>query len=296
MMLAACGGTTTTGPQPDAAASEFTPPAGLTSYDSVVTFASTPFVLMPGQEVFKCQDFANPFGGVDTDLQAFQSVMTPGSHHMLLFYQDGAGDVPLNDCPALQFQTLPYAAQSPENAIVYPDGIGGRMPGTQGFHMQMHYLNSSMAPMTVQVKIALYKAVPQAVKQHAGVFFLNNVSGIHVPAKSVQTVTASYTFKQPVKFIYGTAHMHKYDNNLVATMGGKTLFQTESWDAPPFTKYLPELDVPAGSTVTWSCEVNNTTATKLTFGESALTNDMCIFTGQYYPVLDDADPTILSVQ
>ncbi len=291
--LAACSSPL---PGRDAGLGDMAPPDGLSGDAGSVMFESTAFVLMPGEEVFKCQDFANPFGGVDTDVQAFESHMTPGSHHMLLFYKDKASDAPLDDCPALQFQALPYGAQSPDNSITYPDGIAAQLKGTQGFHMQMHYLNSTMAPVTVQVRMILHKAQPGTVTQHAGVFFLNNVTGIHVAPNTTETVTASYTFKKAVKFLYATGHLHKFDNNLVATANGQTIYSTDSWDAAPFQKYSPAIDIPAGTTVTWSCEVHNTTSTLLTFGESALTNNMCIFDGQYYPVPDGADPTIASQQ
>jgi hypothetical protein len=263
---------------------------------NAVMFTSTPFILNPGEEKFKCQDFANPFGGVDVDVQRFESNMTPGSHHMLLFYKDNATDVALNDCQPLQFGPLPYGAQSPHNDITFPDGIGSMVKGTQGFHMQMHYLNSTPNPITVMVQMIFHKAVPGSVTQHAGVFFLNNASGIHVPMMSSTTVTASYTFQIPVKILYATAHMHKYDNNLIATIGGQTIYSTTDWANSPFTKYSPEIDVPAGTTITWSCDVTNDTNTLLTFGESAVTNDMCIFDGQYYPVPAGADPTIASQQ
>ncbi len=269
---------------------------GPATYAGTVMFESTAFVLQPGEEVFKCQDFANPFGGVDTDVQSWESHMTPGSHHLLLFYQDNATDVPLADCPALQFQALPYGAQTPDNTITYPPGIAAKLKGTQGFHMQMHYLNASPSPVTVQVKMLLHKSHPGTVTQHAGVFFLNNVTGIRTPPGVTETISASYTFKTAVKFLYATGHLHQFDNNLVATIDGKEIFRTESWDSTPFLKYEPELEVPAGTKVTWSCHVTNTTSSVLTFGESALTNNMCIFDGQYYPVPEGADPTIATQQ
>ena len=178
---------------------------------------------------------------------------------------------------------------------MYPAGIAAQLRSTQGFHVQMHYLNTTMSPLTVELEVVVFKSAAGTTTQHAGVFFLNNLSGMNVPAHSVKTVTASYTFKIPVKLLYATGHLHKYDNNLIATLGGQPLFDTTSWDATPFKKFTPEVDVPVGTTVTWSCEVNNTTDGTLTFGESALTNNMCIFNGQYYPVPAGADPTILGI-
>jgi hypothetical protein len=57
---------------------------------------------------------------------------------------------------------------------------------------------------------------------------------------------------------------------------------------------MPPLMVPANAQVTWNCNITNPSTDPnnyLTFGESAMMNDMCIFDGQYYPA-DDANPTI----
>src|SRR5262249_33950227 len=47
------------------------------------------FTVPPGGEVFMCQDFDNPFGGVDVAVGRSESIMTKGSHHLHVFY--GAG-------------------------------------------------------------------------------------------------------------------------------------------------------------------------------------------------------------
>src|SRR5207253_289942 len=58
--------------------------------NDIVTLRSETFKVPAGGEVFVCQDFGNPFGGMDTDVQEFESHMSPGSHHLLLFYKDNA--------------------------------------------------------------------------------------------------------------------------------------------------------------------------------------------------------------
>ena len=268
-----------------------TMPGDMTVPANAVMLSSTAFPLGPGQEVFKCQDFANPFGGVDTDIAEFQSHMTPGSHHMLLFYQDNAVDIPLADCAPLQFQELPYGAQTPDNAITYPAGVAAHLAGTRGFHMQMHYLNATTNTVMVQVSVLLYKAAPGTVTQYAGVFFFNNLA-VDIPAGGTQTITKTCTFPQAANVMFATAHTHKYTNTFTATLNGQMIYSTNSWDASPFQKYDPVLQVPAGAQVTWTCEASNPGSTAVTFGESAVTNEMCIFDGQYYPVADPAHSTI----
>lgn len=256
-----------------------------------VTLRSETFKVPAGGEVFVCQDFANPFGGVDTDVQEFESHMSPGSHHLLLFYKDSATDSALTPCSGLEFSPTPYGAQSPDASVIYPPGIGALVKGTQGFHLNMHYVNASMSDLMAQVTLILHKAAPGSVTQHAGLFFFNNVTGVYVPAGTQKTLTATCSFKKDVNILYATAHMHKYSLSMTASANGNTFYQTDSWDAAPLQQYDPPLALTAGTGVTWSSIINNTSGNLLTFGESANTNEMSIFDGQYYPA-DPANPTI----
>ncbi len=270
---------------------------GVVTVGDSVTLVSTSFTLNPGDEVFKCQDFANPFNGSDVDIKEWDSHMTPGSHHLLAFYKANATDVPLADCNPLQFGPVAFGAQIPDASLVFPATIGSLLQGTNGFHVQMHYLNTTMQPFDVHVTVTMHKAMPGEVTQHAGIYFMNNASGIHVKAGATEDITASYTFKQPVNLLSAFAHMHKFSNSMTATIGGQPLYNTTSWDNSTVTLLSPAMPVAVGTTVTWTCNVTNTTGGLLTFGESAINNDMCIFEGYYYPVpAGQSDPTISSMQ
>jgi hypothetical protein len=262
-----------------------------TSGGDTVTLQSQFFKVPGGGEVFMCQDFANPFGGMDTDVQEFESHMSPGSHHLLLFYKDNASDGTITPCSGLEFSPTPYGAQSPDAMVVYPQGIGALVKGTQGFHLNMHYVNASQNDLMAQVTIILHKAAPGSVTQHAGLFFFNNVSGVYVPAGTQKTLTATCTFPKDVNLLYATAHMHKYSLSMTATVNNQTIYTTDSWDAAPLLPFAPPLALTAGTALTWSSVIDNTSANTLTFGESANTNEMSIFDGQYYPA-DPANPTI----
>jgi hypothetical protein len=242
-----------------------------------------------------CQDFANPFGGADAEIQEIESDMTPGSHHMLLFYETAAANSgAATPCDALQFNALPYGAQSPHNSVTFPSGVAALVKGAFGFHMQMHYLNATTSTLKAQVTVKFHRAMPGTVTQHAGVFFFNNVSGISVPGGKTMDATQSCYFSHDVNVVYATAHTHRFTNSFSAGIGGNVVYSTTSWDASPNQNYAPPLAIKAGAPVTWTCNITNPSsdpANVLTFGESALANDMCIFDGQYYPA-DDTNPTV----
>jgi hypothetical protein len=267
---------------------------GVVTNGDTVTLTTQPFQVAPGGEVFMCQDFVNPFGGVDTEVKEMDSSMTNGSHHMLFFFQDNAQNSNVAPCDPLQFQTLLFGAQTPQTSLTYPDGIAALIKGTQGFHVQMHYLNTSRTDtLTGQVTVTFHKAAAGTITQHAGVFFFNNVTGINVARNTTADVSASCTFKKAVNLIYGTAHTHKFTNSVTASLGGNMIYTTNSWDSPPLMAFGPPLQAAANTTLTWNCNITNPMdgPAMLTFGESAMTNDMCIFNGQYYPA-DDNNPTI----
>jgi hypothetical protein len=50
--------------------------------------------------------------------------------------------------------------------------------------------------------------------------------------------------------------------------------------------FSPALGLSAGTSIRWACSYTNNTGQTLTFGESAAKNEMCIFTGTYYPAPD----------
>lgn len=265
---------------------------GGTSTD-IVTIQTQPFNVVAGGEVFMCQDFANPFGGTDTEVDSITSTMTPGSHHMLLFFQSNASNTNVASCPALQFQPMLYGAQQPQVSLQYPAGVAALIKGSQGFHMQMHYLNVTPADINAQVTITFHKAAAGTITQHAGVFFFNNVSGVNVPPNTTTDIRASCSFGKDVNVIFGVAHTHQFTNTFSASIGNNTIYSTTSWDNSPNQAYSPPLAVPSGTSLSWNCNVTNPPngPNPLTFCESAKTCEMCIFDGQYYPA-DDNNPTV----
>ncbi len=62
------------------------------------------------------------------------------------------------------------------------------------------------------------------------------------------------------------------------------LYQTTTWSEPKPSLFDPPMVLKAGDPLHFSCSFTNTGTAPLTFGESALTNEMCIFTASFYPV------------
>jgi hypothetical protein len=239
-----------------------------------------PFTLGAGQETFRCQNFANPVGqGQELVFVKSESFMTPGSHHMFVM-EDAAitADRSLYECSGLDFKPLVHSAQTPQVTTAYPPGVGVRMTGG-GFQVLAHYFNTSTQTINAEVRILLYVANPGEVTRYAAAVF-GNVINISVQPYSTGSVTGSCNIPWDIEFLHVVSHMHSHATNFVAMLNGQTLYETTNWDDPPARVFEPPMAVPGGSTITYKCDYNNTTGVRLTFGESAKSNEMCIISGR----------------
>jgi hypothetical protein len=257
-----------------------------------VTLTTQPFTVPAGSEVYKCQDFANPFRGQAADIIRYDLTMNPGSHHMLLFYKQGATDGAVHDCSGLMVDPFTFGAQQPSVSESYPEGIGAAIPAGTGFTVNMHYLNTDTKDITGVVKVTMFVARPGVVVNHAGVFqFVQTQFSIPSDGQP-HTISASCNIPQNVNILSTSSHMHQRAQQFVATSGSTMLYETNAWSDPKAQVYSPPLQLSANSTVDWSCTYVNDTGAPLKFGESALTNAMCNFNATYYPVADPSNPVV----
>ena len=144
-------------------------------YTQTKSITMDSFTLEPNQEVYKCQDFPNPWG-TQVDIKTYALNMSEGSHHMFPFYKTGATKGAIIDCPAggVTFGPFTFTSQLHSVSQTYPDTVGATIPQSTGFTMMVHYLNTSAAPITTHVTLQMAIAKAGAVTQHAGVLYLDN--------------------------------------------------------------------------------------------------------------------------
>jgi len=87
--------------------------------------------------------------------------------------------------------------------------------------------------------------------------------------------------------------MHQYALEFQASSNGNVFYDSKQWNEPPLTLHTPYLQMPAGAQITWQCNYYNPTTSTMGFGDSAVTNDMCIYMGQYFPA-DPNNPDYIS--
>jgi hypothetical protein len=242
------------------------------------------FDLAPGGEVYKCENFQNPFGK-DVAIVQSQSMMSMGSHHLAVFRIDQNADGALEDCSGLEFHATLHAAQTPVARIQLPDQIGVFMPATNGLRLNAHYLNASNDVIHAKVTVALDYVDAASVTYTAAQIYLND-SKLHIPPGpgSAGGTIALPAGVSNVKLLSTQSHMHRHAVGFQATLDdGSVLYETNTWSGPPSKSYSPPLALADGAKITWKCDYNNDMTSDLTFGESAATNEMCVLTGFYYP-------------
>jgi hypothetical protein len=242
------------------------------------------FTVPIGGEIYTCQDFSNPFGK-DVDILVSESQMTLGSHHMFAFRMPGLTNGPPVACPAggAEFHEYIHTAQTPDQLTTYPAGVGRFMPAGQGLRLMTHYLNTTSAVITAHVNLSLKYVDPSQVQFQAAGIFLNNALALRV-ATGASTQTKTYSVGAAIKILGGASHMHSHGTHFhAATNDGRVLFDGVDWNEPAEKIFTPPMDIAAGSTITWSCDYQNNSGKVLTFGESAATNEMCIYSGSFYP-------------
>ncbi len=251
---------------------------------SELTISTDHLTVAPATEIYKCQDMPNPFGK-DVAIIHSESTMTKGSHHLQVFVMPESSLTlqGFTDCPngGLEFHDFIHGSQKPEFEITYPEGVGRFLSKTMGIRIILHILNSGTSEIEAFADTKFTYVDPSEVQNLAGSVLLVNAALSVPPGDS--TKTASYTLPNDIKMMGAVSHMHSRAVHFIAnTDKGDTLYETSQWDEPTENKFSPALDLAAGTKITWSCDFHNTTSQTLTFGESALKNEMCNLFGSFY--------------
>ncbi|HLK35926.1 MAG TPA: hypothetical protein VKU41_04180 [Polyangiaceae bacterium] len=292
-----------------------------------VTLTAQPFQVAAGAEVYMCEVFANPFNGVDTDIVKMHGVMSAGSHHFFLFnisWLEAAVEPPvgtIGNCAGkgLEFHPFPYLSQQPVWDVSYPgaaDGspMGYPFVGTNYLMINVHYLNATSQPIDAAVQITLYPANAGVVTTHVGTIFLNQTSlsvpantPVSAPIDSSRVWGGDISLPATYNIFTSWQHMHRTALKFSASTNGTVFYTDTNWDSPNLFYHGPSMAEPTTATgsrsaipmsnsqsITWDCTYYNDTANDLTFGDSAVSNVMCIYMAQYYPANPTA-PDIIAV-
>lgn len=256
-----------------------------------------------GDETHKCQFFVMPEG--KHHIIGSSHTYTPGSHHLILFSTDltsiPVGQDQLADCyegSAAGFMRhargIVYGAQVPTGEQTMPSGVGLEVASGAVVLMQTHYLNASAQALDARAEVTLTFGDERSITSNAGVLFYYDPF-IHVPAQE-KDARAQMRCLVPndITLISAVSHYHKrgydYAAYLDPTADSLTeapFYTAKDWDHPQ--ELSSPLRVTAGSRIRFNCGYDNSTGTKAYYqGQSAEDDEMCMFSGLYYPAMTEA--------
>jgi hypothetical protein len=251
-----------------------------------------------GGELFMCQMVTLP------DVQAFlvkgQHQYTPGSHHLIMYTTDltsiPAGLDQIQDCYENDAGSIMsyvrgilYSGQTPTGEEVMPPTIGLPTTASQVLIFQVHYLNATANDLTANVNVDLtLDTNPDDIQTHAGILFFYDPF-IDVPPGAMATAQMRCPIPDDITMIYASSHYHSrgvgygaWIDSTPTQLSTTPFYTSASWSSPPNQQM--SMPVAAGTQLRWQCQYDNSQGTEEYFqGQSALTNEMCMFIGLYYP-------------
>jgi hypothetical protein len=254
------------------------------------------FSVPPGTEVFMCQDFPNPFGGADVAVGRSESTMTTGSHHLHVYYgMDTPASLAAAPCEnPNEFRPMIHLATVAHQVSDYGTGTAAVLKGGVGLRFMAHYVNLGTEPITGSVVLKLTKVDPSTITRWVGQLHFNRIQMSLAPG-STQDVTTSCTIPStfgPIGLLNAVSHMHKHATHFVATTSsGVSLLDTTDWDEAPPMDYPTPVMLNPGDAITWTCTYQNDTDQTITYGDSAIKNEMCIYIARFFssPSGDDLE-------
>jgi hypothetical protein len=254
------------------------------------------FSVAPNTEVFMCQDFPNPFGGADVAVGRSESTMTTGSHHLHVYYgMDSPASLTAAPCSnPNEFRPMIHLATVPHQISDYGAGTAATLKGSVGLRFMAHYVNVGAEAITGSVVLKLTKVDPTTITRWVGQLHFNRVQMSLSPG-STQDVATTCTIPStfgPIGLLNAVSHMHKHATHFVATTSsGVSLLDTTDWDEAPPVDYATPIMLNPGDAITWTCTYQNDTDQTITYGDSAIKNEMCIYIARFFssPSGDDLE-------
>jgi hypothetical protein len=285
-VLAACGGSgdddggddggDDDGPSIDAGATD--------SFDIV-----TPgIVIAPGDERTHCFYTTVPVDRA-VGVARWSSTMSLGSHHMIVYALSGSSDHAEGieeDCNVIgggsDIPAWTYSAQTPEAEFVMPEGVGIALGAEQKIVIEMHYLNATTDPITAHVELTgdVYAADEDFTPAAA---FITYNTEIEIPSHGSGSAGGACAVPDGSKFFALSTHAHKRAVHTQVSDDGEVVFESDNWEHPGAEYWGGEPFYEFGDKLTYECDYENDLDVDVVDGPSAVTDEMCMAVGYFFP-------------
>jgi hypothetical protein len=253
-----------------------------------------PIDIAPGQETTLCIDMRMPTTE-PFELVKIASELTEGGHHLIVYASPAQAEArtPYPCSASLDIidpNMLPlFIAQQRHTTVTFPEGVAYKLPTARMLRFEMHFFNAQQHPVKASGTVDFTGADPASIVHHSNFMFWGPTQLFILP-RTTASVTQFYRFnKATPPNIFGlTTHTHARGVRTTVQMGpdgaGRQIYENTNWEEPKLALFTPPLLAASpndGLRIT--CEYKNDTDNTLTFGESALLNEMCFLWAYYYP-------------
>jgi hypothetical protein len=259
--------------------------------DEGFQLVSPDITLAPGEETTKCWYFQTP-NTADLGVRRWESVMTPGSHHMIVYFSDEMQEEPgtiTEDCGITGGggglgAVWTYSAQDPEADQMLPEGVGMPVKAGQYGFIQMHYLNASDTAVDVHVTLNVDTYAEGTEYIHAAPYITFHYTLDIPPMSTGVTFGGSCNVPADRNFYQLGTHAHKQAVHMEVRDGESMVFETDDWSHPGGREWLsaPFHQFTSG-TLNYQCVYDNPNNYSIETGDSAQTDEMCMAVGYMFP-------------
>jgi hypothetical protein len=250
------------------------------------------------EEITYCYYFKTPNTEAYT-VKRWESVMTTGSHHLILFTTPQLGQpegtVSSTSCSVTggggaNIASWVYSAQNAQQDLALPadDGtgkpVGMDIAAGQPAFLQMHYNNTGDEAIVAKAVInaEAYDAGVATTKTFAYVTYDGdiNIPGGGAPHTESMDCNISPTSKVWLM----STHAHQLATHTEVRDGAAVAFQSDDWEHPGAQTWMtaPFYSFSSGK-LTTSGTWSNPGTTVVHDGDSANTEEMCMASGYYFP-------------
>ncbi len=270
-------------------------------------------MLQPGQEVTYCYYF-HTSNTSDVVIKKWSSTMTPGSHHLILYFAQTAempdGTLSTASCGITpsgnsSFDVWTYSAATPTRELDLPSDDGTGTPVGQIIsantpaYIQMHYLNAGEEALTAHVEVDAF-AYATGTKFTQTEPYISYNNSISIPPHATNVVQAQTCSAPTGNFWEMSTHAHKQAIDERVMDGSNVLVDSLDWQHPSETLWSSTPFYNFTTNFTYQCTYDNTLPctdpnetcnadSTVVSGASAATNEMCMGVGWFFPA---SSPTV----
>jgi hypothetical protein len=225
------------------------------------------------------------------------NVLGATSHHFIVYRVNDTVERPepypcspftdtLNDPPLI-------ITQRSDDRLTLPDGVAYTIPPNQMLRLELHYINPGVAPQMAEATSTFMRMPTEDVENEADIMFLGDTN-ISIPPMSEATLGPTF-LQLPsrfngVSYFAITGHEHQWGTDVYVEVAedagtpGTPVYDIPlfHWDEPETVTYEPPFTVPDGGGFKLTCEWNNLSDQRVSFGTS-VDDEMCFIWAYYFP-------------